>query len=59
MNPLQPYYLVYVRDDGTVRFTFAQPKQILEVFRLLCVDRKEAIKALCDAFDVETKDGWI
>jgi SNF2 family DNA or RNA helicase len=57
VNPLQPYFLVYVWDDGTVRFTFAQPKQILEVFRLLCVDKKEAIKALCDAFDVETKDG--
>ena len=36
VNPLQPYYLVYVRDDGTVRFSFAQPKQILEIFRLLC-----------------------
>ena len=36
VNPLQPYYLVYVRDDGIVRFSFAQPKQILEIYRLLC-----------------------
>jgi len=35
VNPLQPYYLVYARDDGTVRFTFAQPKQILEIYTLL------------------------
>src|SRR5215467_3523929 len=25
VNPLQPHFLVYVRDDGNVRFTFAQP----------------------------------
>jgi hypothetical protein len=57
VNPLQPYFLVYVWDDGTVRYTFAQPKQILEIYRLLCVDKKEALQALCDAFDKETKDG--
>ena len=57
VNPLQPYFLAYVWDEGTVRYTFAQPKQILEVFRLLCINRKAAITALCDAFDAETKDG--
>jgi hypothetical protein len=25
LNPLAPHYLVYVHDDGTVRFSFAQP----------------------------------
>ena len=34
-----------------IRYTFAQPRQVLEIFRLLCVDRKEAIGRLCDAFD--------
>ena len=43
VNPLQPYFLVYVWDDGTVRYTFAQPKQILEIYRLLCSDRTAAI----------------
>jgi SNF2 family DNA or RNA helicase len=57
VNPLQPYYLVYVWDDGTVRYTFAQPKQILEIYRLLCVSKTEAIQALCNAFDKETNDG--
>ncbi len=36
VNPLQPYFLVYVRNDGVVRFTFAQPKQSLDMYRLLC-----------------------
>lgn len=57
VNPLQPYYLVYVRDDGTVRFTFAQPKQILEIYRLLCSGKATAYEQLCQLFDTETNNG--
>ena len=57
VNPLQPYYLVYVRDDGTVRFSFAQPKQILEIYRLLCGGKVVAYEQLCQLFDNETKNG--
>ncbi len=57
VNPLQPYYLVYVRDDGTVRFTFAQPKQILEIYRLLCSGQTSAHEQLCRLFDRETNNG--
>ncbi|WP_129630817.1 helicase-related protein [Candidatus Oscillochloris fontis] len=57
VNPLQPYYLVYVYADGTVRFGFAHPKQILEIYRLLCADRAAADAALCALFDQETHDG--
>jgi SNF2 family DNA or RNA helicase len=57
VNPLQPYYLVYVRDDGMVRFNFAQPKQILEIFRLLCSSKAAAYENLCQLFDTETKNG--
>ena len=32
LNPLQPHFLVYVQDSGEVRHTFAQPKQILEIY---------------------------
>lgn len=57
VNPLQPFYLVYVRDDGTVRFGFAQPKQTLELFRDLCLGRASADDTLCSLFDRETQDG--
>lgn len=57
VNPLQPYYLVYVRDDGTVRFSFAQPKQILEIYRLLCSGKAAAYEQLCQLFDTETNNG--
>jgi hypothetical protein len=57
VNPLQPYFLVYVRNDGIVRYTFAQPKQILEIYRVLCVGKTVPYEALCNLFDEETQDG--
>jgi len=57
VNPLQLHYLVYVRDDGTVRFGFAQPKQILEIYRLLCSGKTAAYEQLCQLFDTETNNG--
>ncbi|HUX88148.1 MAG TPA: helicase-related protein, partial [Chloroflexota bacterium] len=57
INPLQPHFLVYVRDDGNVRFTFAQPKQILEIQRLLCAGRGAPYDTLCQLFDQETNNG--
>ncbi len=57
VNPLQPHFLVYVRDDGTVRFGFAQPKQILEIFRTVCVDKQTFYGNLCDLFDQQTNNG--
>ena len=57
VNPLQPYYLVHVRQDGTVRFGFAQPKQILEILRILCAGKTAPYEALCNLFDQETKSG--
>ncbi|MCL4871966.1 MAG: DEAD/DEAH box helicase family protein [Anaerolineae bacterium] len=57
INPLQPYFLVYVRADREVRYTFAQPKQILEIYRLLCADKSSAYETLCQLFDQETDNG--
>ena len=57
INPLQPYFLVYVRNDQMVRYTFAQPKQILDIYRLLCARQPVAQEALCNLFDQETENG--
>ena len=57
VNPLQPHFLVYVRDDRVVRFTFAQPKQILEIYRLLCAERTAPYEQLCNLFDQQTSHG--
>jgi SNF2 family DNA or RNA helicase len=57
LNPLIPYYLVYVHDDGTVRFSFAQPKESMLLFRDLAAGAPKAIEDLCNLFDKHTKDG--
>lgn len=57
INPLSPYFLVYVLDDGNVRFGFSQPKQLLDVYRILCSGKSEAYSQLCSLFDQQTDDG--
>jgi superfamily II DNA or RNA helicase len=57
VNPLSPYYLAYVQDDGSTRFGLGQPKQVLELFRSLCVGQTEPYDGLCTLFDAETSRG--
>ncbi len=57
VNPLNPYYLVYIRDDGGIRFGFTYAKQTLSIFQNLCRGKDTPYKALCDLFDRETEDG--
>jgi len=57
VNPLNPYFLVYIRADGTVRYNYTHAKQILEIYRLICQGRKEPFEKLCDLFNAETHNG--
>ena len=57
VNPLQPYFLIYIRDDGTVRYNFGQPKQILTILQALCLGKTTPDEALCEQFDRETDNG--
>jgi hypothetical protein len=57
VNPLQPYFLVYIRDDGQVRYNFTAPKQVLEIFRAVCQGQAEPHAGLCKLFDEETTHG--
>ena len=57
INPLHPYFLVYALDDGNVRFGFAHPKQILDIYRILCSGKAEAYTQLCNLFDLQTDHG--
>ncbi len=57
INPLSPYYLVYVLDDGTVRFSFARPKEVMLLLRDLAADQTTAHETLCTLFDSRTQDG--
>ena len=57
VNPLSPYFLVYIRDDGEVRYNFTAPKQVLEIFRALCQGQTSPHAALCKIFDETTRHG--
>ena len=56
-NPLHPWFLVYVRADGTVRYAFRQARRTLALFRGLAAGRREAATALEDAFARRTGHG--
>lgn len=57
INPLQPFFLVYIRDDGTVKFNYTGAKQILDIYRLLCSSKTTAYEYICQIFNAETNDG--
>ncbi len=57
LNPLAPYYLVFLHDDGTLRFSFARPKESILLFRDLAAGEPNAFERLCNLFDERTHDG--
>ena len=57
VNPLGPYFLLYIRDDGTVRFNFTHAKNTLTLFQKLCQGHEKPDQTLCDLFDAETEHG--
>lgn len=57
VNPLHPYLLVYILEDGNVRYSFTQPKHILDIYRTLCTGKSIAYTELCNLFDAQTKNG--
>ena len=57
INPLSPHYLVYVHDDGTVRYSFAQPKESLLLLRNIADGEENSIGNLCEQFNATTCEG--
>ena len=56
-NRLQPYFLAYVRDDGTVRYSFQNAKEILALFGAVSRGRERELTDLVDSFESETGHG--
>lgn len=54
LNPLDPYFLAYIREDGTIRYNYTNPKQILEIYKQLCYHKESPDPALCDLFNTAT-----
>lgn len=56
-NPLFPYYMVYITDDGEVQLSFLHAKKILDYYKKLCTGKNEVFKELVEEFNLETHDG--
>lgn len=56
-NRLHPFYLVYIADDGEIVCDHLSPKEILDRMRYLCRGANNPDKELCQAFNLETRDG--
>jgi len=55
--PLAPYYLVHVRDDGSIAAPYTQVKQILDRLKRLCSGKDLPEDAAWDRFNRATKQG--
>jgi hypothetical protein len=56
-NPLFPYYMVYITDDGEVKLSFLHAKKILDYYKKLCSGQGEVLKELVEEFNRQTNDG--
>ena len=56
-NPLFPYYLAYITDDGQVQANFLQGKQVLDYLKKFCSGQNTVAKDLAEVFNQETKHG--
>ncbi len=56
-SPIHPYYAIYVRENGDVRYGSANTRQVLDLFESAAVGKTVPISNLCDWFDHETQNG--
>ena len=56
-SPIHPFYLVYVKSDGAIRYGCANARQALQAFESAAVGKAQPIRELCDQFDRETCQG--
>ena len=56
-SPIYPYYTVYIRKNGDIRYGCANTKQILDLFEASAVGKRDPLDSLCLQFDQETQHG--
>ena len=56
-SPIHPYYAVYIRNSGDIRYGCINAKQVLDLFEASTVGKEHAIDDLCLWFDQETEYG--
>ena len=56
-SPIHPYYAIYIRDSGDIRYGCANARRVLELFESVAIGKTEPLQKLCDQFDHETHNG--
>ena len=57
VSPVHPFYLVYIKSDGTIRYGCSNARQALQIFESAAVGKTRPIQHLCDRFDRDTNQG--
>ena len=56
-NLLEPYYLIYITDNGEIKLNYIDGKKILDFLKKACFNKKEIWKEQVSKFNKKTKDG--
>ena len=56
-SPVHPYYFVYIRENGNIRYGCANAKQVLNILEGVSVGKTSPLLRLCQQFDGETRQG--
>ena len=56
-SPIYPYYTVYIRKNGDIRYGCTNVKQVLDLFETCAVGKNDELPELCLQFDQETQHG--
>ena len=58
-SPFHPFSLVYIKDDGTIRYGCASGRHALGLFQQAAAGHTEPILRLCDWFEREPEHGML
>ena len=56
-SPVHPFYAVYIRKNGDIRYGCANTRQVLDLFESAAVGKVDSLQDLCIQFDSETQNG--
>ena len=56
-SPIHPFYAVYIRNNGDIRYGCANTRQVLDLFESATAGKTQPLQDLCIQFDSETQNG--
>ena len=56
-SPIHPFYAVYIRNTGDIRYGCANTRQVLDLFESAAVGKIDPLHDLCIQFDAKTQNG--